>query len=84
MALNTAFFTDGVFILVPNGVVLERPVQVLYLSSSRDESTVVHPRTLVLAGENSQLTIMEQVVDLASGSSLVNAVTEIVAIGMTG
>lgn len=79
VALNTAFFSDGVFISVPNGVVLERPVQVLYLSSSHDEATVVHPRTLVLAGENSQLTIMEQAVDLASGSSLVNAVTEIVA-----
>ena len=79
VALNTAFFSDGVFISVPNGMVLERPVQVLYLSSSRDETTVVHPRTLVLAGENSQLTIMEQVVDLASETSLVNAVTEIVA-----
>ena len=79
VALNTAFFSDGVYISVPNGVVLERPVQVLYLSSSQAEATVVHPRTLVLAGENSQLTIMEQTVDLASGTSLVNAVTEIVA-----
>ena len=79
VALNTAFFADGVFISVPDGVVLERPVQVLYLSSSHDEATVVHPRTLVVGGENSQLTVMEQLVDLASGNSLINAVTEIVA-----
>ena len=74
-ALNTALFEDGAVIALPAGVVLERPVQVLWLSaptanngaaasasagsSSTGRVEVSFPRLLVVAGENSQGSIIE-------------------------
>ena len=45
-ALNTAFMSDGAYVHVPNGVVLEKPVQVLYLSKVEEHYFVAHPRNL--------------------------------------
>ncbi len=69
-ALNTALFEDGAVIAIPAGVVLERPVQVLWLSApaanngaegsaSPETVEVSFPRLLVVAGENSQGSIIE-------------------------
>ncbi|HEY2328765.1 MAG TPA: Fe-S cluster assembly protein SufD, partial [Verrucomicrobiae bacterium] len=35
-ALNQAFFTDGAFILVPQGVEVAEPVQLIYISSAKN------------------------------------------------
>jgi Fe-S cluster assembly protein SufD len=59
VALNTAFLRDGAVVLVPRGVVAGL-VHVLYLSSGEEgAATVSFPRNLFVAGENSQLTIVE-------------------------
>ena len=61
-ALNTALFTDGAFILVPRGAVFERPLQVLFYATGETSEglpPVTYPRTLIVAGENSQATILE-------------------------
>ncbi|MEP0844120.1 MAG: Fe-S cluster assembly protein SufD [Phycisphaerae bacterium] len=78
-ALNTALFPDGAFVHVPRGVVVERPIQVLYLSTGGGEPTVSHPRTLIVAGEAAQVSVVETFAGLSDGASLTNAVTEIVA-----
>jgi Fe-S cluster assembly protein SufD len=80
VALNTAFVANGAFVRVPRGVVLERPIEILYLSASSPSSgpTVTHPRTLVLVGADAHCSIVESY----SGPGdvyLTNAVTEIVA-----
>ena len=84
VALNTAFLSDGVFISVPPGVVVDRPVHLLYLSGPATSTapataTVSHPRTLVVAGENSRVTVVEHYAGLSGGPTLTNAVTEITA-----
>lgn len=89
VALNTALFHDGVFIHVPPGVTLTRPLHVIYLAQAGDEKFAVHPRTLIVAGENSQCTVMEQYIGVGPGPRhshgepqvFNNAVTEIVAGG---
>lgn len=59
VALNTAFLRDGGFVYVPRGAVVG-PVQILFLSSSEEgRATVSYPRNLIVAGENSQLTVVE-------------------------
>ncbi len=55
-ALNTAFCADGAVILLAKGTVVEEPVHVLYLATREG---VTHPRTLVLAGEGAQPTVIE-------------------------
>ena len=60
-ALNTAFAHDGAFVYVPDGVVLEQPLQLLFVSTG-DRSgrrSMSHPRTLIVAGERSQARIVE-------------------------
>ena len=75
-ALNTAFVLDGALIYVPDGVVLEAPVHVVYCSTSADAPTVSHPRTLVLIGNNSQATVVESYT--GEGAYFTNSVTEVV------
>jgi Fe-S cluster assembly protein SufD len=79
VALNTAFVRDGAFIEVPKGVVLEKPVEVLYISTGSETPWVAHPRNLVFAAQGSQVALVETYVGLGGGVYFNNAVTEIVA-----
>lgn len=79
VALNTAFMEDGAFIEVPRGVALESPIEILYISTGGEEPWVAHPRNLVVAGQESQLTVVETYVGLGGGVYFNNVVTEIVA-----
>ena len=79
-ALNTAFVSDGAFIYLPTGFVVDEPIHLLFLSSAKkSEPKVCHPRTLVLAEANSQVRILESYASLGEGVSFTNAVTELVA-----
>jgi len=75
--LNTAFMQDGAFVHIPKGRVVEEPIHLLFVSSSRPEPTVSYPRNLVLMEAESQATIIESYVGLDKGVYLTNAVTEI-------
>ena len=79
VALNTAFMEDGGFIEVPRGVVLGKPIEVLYVSTGGREPWVAHPRNLMIAGQGSQVTLVEAYVGLGDSVYFNNAVTEIVA-----
>ncbi|MFB3920726.1 MAG: Fe-S cluster assembly protein SufD [Terriglobia bacterium] len=61
VALNTAFMEDGAFIEIANGLVFERPIYLLYVSTAAEgsEPAVSFPRTLILAGRESQATFIE-------------------------
>ncbi|MBI2846248.1 MAG: Fe-S cluster assembly protein SufD [Chloroflexi bacterium] len=78
-ALNTASFRDGAFIYVPDGIALKEPVHLLFVSVAGEKAIVSHPRSLIISGRGSALTIIESYVSLADGQSFTNAVTEIVA-----
>jgi Fe-S cluster assembly protein SufD len=76
-ALNTAFTHDGAYVYLPDGVVLEQPLQILFVSTA--DGSMTHPRTLVVAGVRSQLQIVETYVSEPGLKHFTNAVTEIVA-----
>lgn len=78
VALNTAFVRDGAFLEVPRGVMVEKPIHLVYVSTVRDEPTVSHPRTLLIAGENSRATVVETYVGFEDEVYFTNAVTEVV------
>ncbi|MCU1257021.1 MAG: sufD [Candidatus Angelobacter sp.] len=78
-ALNTAFIEDGVFVYVPRGVVVEAPIYVLYVTIPGATATMNHPRNLIVAEENSQVTVVEDYVSLGEGITFSNAATELVA-----
>jgi Fe-S cluster assembly protein SufD len=78
-ALNQAFFSDGAFILVPPGVEVAEPVQLLYISSAQHAGEAILPRNLVLAGAHSKLTVVESYLSAGNAVYFTNAVTEILA-----
>ena len=68
VALNTAFIEDGAFIEIPKGVVLEKPIYLLYVSDPSGLPTVSYPRNLIVAGRESQATIIEAYVCSGTGT----------------
>jgi len=79
VALNTSALEDGAFVHLSRNAVVEDPIHLLFLSAPRGGPTISHPRTLILADENSQATIVESYSGTADGVYFTNAVTEIVA-----
>lgn len=77
VALNTAFMRDGLVLRIADGVVLERPVQVVHIVDSGSDAIAVHPRTLVVAGADSVATVVETFAGAAGSSYWTNAVSEI-------
>ncbi len=77
-ALNTAFMEDGAFVCIPPGAVLHEPIYLLYVSTAGAVPTIVHPRNLILAGDNSQATVVEEYVSLSPDVHFSNVVTEVV------
>ena len=72
-ALNAAFFEGFTVVRVPDGLVSEQPIQIIYETT---ENGAAHPRTLILVGENSQCSIVE--IYRGKGRYFTNGVTEIV------
>jgi Fe-S cluster assembly protein SufD len=78
-ALNTALFEDGICIEVADGVQVKHPIYALFITVPNATPTMNHPRNLIVAGENSQVTIVEDYVSLGEGVSFSNTATELVA-----
>jgi Fe-S cluster assembly protein SufD len=57
--LHDAFLAGGAFIAVPDGVVVEQPIVVLNWCDGEGESSF--PHTLVVAGESSEVTVLDRV-----------------------
>ncbi len=78
-ALNTAFTHDGAYVYVPDGLVFEQPLQILFVSTSDAAvASMSHPRTLIVARRaNSQVQLVETYVGGPGQKSFTNAVTEV-------
>jgi Fe-S cluster assembly protein SufD len=73
--LNDAFCTAPLAVSVPRSVALERPVVVLHLVTTAMAATF--PRLVVRAGENSEITVLEQFTSSGGAAALVAPVTEL-------
>ena len=78
-SLNTAFSSEGSFIHIPKNIQVDKPIQIIYFSTGKNESVLYQPRNLVVVDENSQVEIIEKYHSLNDNSVLVNTVTEIYA-----
>jgi len=76
--LNTAFLADGAFIEIAPRQVVERPISILHLTTgSQERKGIAHPRTLVLAGRESQAAIVETSAGFDGDVYFTNAVATI-------
>ena len=75
-SFNTAFMRDGACIELNQGVVLDRPIHLLFVATGRNAGLAVL-RNIIIAGAHSQATVIESYVALGDAASLTSAVTEI-------
>lgn len=77
IALNTAFAQDGVFVYVPAGVVLEKPLQIVNLLRA-DRDLLSFQRNLVVLEKGAQITLLECDHTLSDHTFLSANTTEVV------
>lgn len=75
VALNTSQFVDGALIEIPANKVVDGFIHLLFVGEG--DGVWSHPRNLIVAGRNSQVTVVETYV--GTGSYFTNALTEIAA-----
>lgn len=79
-ALNTAFAEDGAYVYVRRGVVIEQPIQLLFVSTVAESPAMTHPRNLIVVDEEGQASVIEEYVSIGNAvPAFSNAVTELVA-----
>jgi len=75
-ATNTALFRDGIFIYVPDNVIVKNAIQLLMMVN-RDDRLLMNSRNLIVLGKNSKLDFMHCDDSINHDSSLINTLTEI-------
>lgn len=75
VALNTAFVKDGIFLFVPKGVIIEKPIQIINVLMDEEEGFTQH-RNLYILEENSQASIVVCDHTLSASNFLTNSVAE--------
>jgi Fe-S cluster assembly protein SufD len=75
-ALNTALFEDGVFIDIPDGKYLSKPLLLLSFNQAQEGQTIF-PRVFIQVGKNAEVTLIEKVISLDEEVYFLNDVTEI-------
>ncbi|WAL61569.1 Fe-S cluster assembly protein SufD [Thermocoleostomius sinensis] len=76
-ALNTAGLSDAAIVFVPKNLVVEAPVHLLFINTTRSTAALIQPRCLIVAEANSAITLVEAYETIGEGTSFTNAVTEI-------
>ena len=75
-ALNTSLFSDGLWIDVEAGTVVEAPIELAYAIPTSSERGVAYPRVLVTVGDNAEVTFVETYAGDEAGQ-LTNSVVEV-------
>jgi Fe-S cluster assembly protein SufD len=75
--LHDAFLMGGAFVSVPDGVVVDKPIVVVQWSEG--DGLASFPHTLVLAGESSEVTVLDRFAspDVREHGHLVDAIVEL-------
>ncbi len=76
-AWNTAAWTHGVFIHIPEHVVVEKPVVIYHLSNATAGEIIAINRNLIVAGRNSEATVIERFASRGEANHFSNIVTEV-------
>ena len=75
-ALNTAFIQNGCFIYVPDNAVIDKPINILYLSGMVSNKLATLPHNVIVLGKNAEATVIESYIGLDESNYFTNTVTE--------
>lgn len=77
-AMNAAFATDGVYVELERGTVLDKPLHLITLASGNHDENMHQVRHRFVLHDNSQISIIEHYIGLGDAVYFTNAVTEAV------
>lgn len=77
VALNEAMMDSGFVLHVPKGVVLTKPVEVVYIGGLTNDPVAYFPRNLIVIDANAEASLVKHHVGSGVGPYFANAVTEI-------
>tara|TARA_Y100000813_G_scaffold1446_1_gene1149 strand:+ start:11082 stop:12398 length:1317 start_codon:yes stop_codon:yes gene_type:complete len=77
VALNSALSKNGTFIYVPKNTVIEKPIQILYVTNGVSDNLFLQTRNLIIVEENAQVQITERHQNLDNNEVFTNTLTEI-------
>lgn len=77
VSLNQAMLDSGFVLHVPKGVVVTRPLEVVYIGGLTDRAVAYFPRNLIVIDEGAQATLVKHHEGRGVGAYFANAVTEI-------
>ncbi len=72
---NTAFFSDGAFVEVTDGVEMDTPIHLVYLADA--DGAAFHLRNFISCGAKSKVTVIEEYIGETEKNYWTNAVTEV-------
>lgn len=78
-ALNTALVDDGLFLHITSGIELDRPIEVIYFSSHREQAQLVQLRNLIVLEPGAKATLVEHFIGAPGAHYLHNNITEMFA-----
>ncbi len=76
-AWNTAAWSDGLFVEIPDGVVVDKPVLVYHLHDTSEGQVKSVTRNLIIAGKGSKVTIAEKWFTAGTNAVVSNTLSEI-------
>ncbi len=71
---NTANFTDGLFLHLPENVALDKPLQIIHIAT---QAAILPTRHVVILESNAKATVIESFISAENNDYLTNSVTEI-------
>ena len=77
VALNNAYANEGFFVQVAKNKIVEKPIEVLYITAGNTQEALLQPRNLVVIGDQAKVQIIEKHVTLNETANLTNALTEV-------
>lgn len=76
-ALNIAYMQNGYFLYIPNNIVLNKPIRIVFLATEQNTATTYQLRNLIVANSNSCATVIEHYQGNAVQPYWTNTITEI-------
>jgi Fe-S cluster assembly protein SufD len=76
-AINSVYSVDGSVISVSDGIILDKPIQILYLNGDETNSVLSAPRNLIIIGKKSQANIIVNYYGIGSNPYFTNVISEV-------
>ncbi|MDT3741133.1 MAG: Fe-S cluster assembly protein SufD [Candidatus Kapabacteria bacterium] len=76
VSVNTALSDSVLVIEIDKGVIIEKPLQIINITDSRENAVISNPRILIISGKSSSVKIVESNYTIGSNPGIKNIVKE--------